>query len=60
MPGIAPSRRWRRSSAISVLERWRWAAGSSDRRMSPLAVPLPREPEVTTLTTEDTVSGTAA
>lgn len=60
IPGIPSPRCWRRSLAIAWLERLLCAAGASVSLISPCALELPRVPEVTTLTTEETASGTAA
>ena len=58
MPATCPSRRWRRASAISLLERSRSAAGVSAMRISPRARERPQVPEVLTETTDETASGT--
>ena len=60
MPGMVPSRISLRLAAISTLDRSRSAAGVSDNLTSPLAADRPNVPDVVTLTTDETASGTAA
>ena len=59
MPGILPWSFFRRSLAISLLERSRWMAGESVRLIRAVALALPRIPEGMTVTTDETASGTS-